>query len=187
MTTPTYDGPITRRRALTQLGVTAAIAALLVVAFVLPAESGVDPLGTGKLLGLTRLSQPATVAATGAHHSAEGPARVQTLTIEIPAEQAFEVKAKMTAGQMLTYSWAVDRGVVYSDLHGHGIVAGKEHETRYQEHQETQGAHGAIAAQFAGEHGWYWMNLNDHPVKITLTLNGYYQEVVQLPIKTIDG
>ena len=34
------------------------VAAVAVVGFVLPAEYGIDPLGIGKALGLTELSEP---------------------------------------------------------------------------------------------------------------------------------
>jgi hypothetical protein len=33
-------------------------------------------------------------------------------------------------------------------------------------------------APFSGEHGWYWVNLNDHPVTITLTVTGYFDDMI---------
>ena len=33
-------------------------------------------------------------------------------------------------------------------------------------------------APFTGEHGWYWLNYNDFPVTITLTVTGYFDDVV---------
>jgi hypothetical protein len=32
-------------------------------------------------------------------------------------------------------------------------------------------------APFAGEHGWFWLNISQQPVKITLQLRGYYSDV----------
>ena len=37
---------------------------------------------------------------------------------------------------------------------------------------------GAILAPYAGEHGWYWLNLEDHPVTIQLEAVGFYDEWV---------
>jgi hypothetical protein len=36
---------------------------------------------------------------------------------------------------------------------------------------------GSLVAPFAGEHGWYWVNIGDDPVTITLQVSGYYDEM----------
>ena len=33
------------------------------------------------------------------------------------------------------------------------------------------------AWSFAGEHGWYWLNYNDFPVTITLTVTGFFDDI----------
>ncbi len=33
-------------------------------------------------------------------------------------------------------------------------------------------------APFAGEHGWYWLNVSETPVKIKLTVTGYQEKLV---------
>jgi hypothetical protein len=37
--------------------------------------------------------------------------------------------------------------------------------------------YGSLVAPFSGEHGWYWVNVSDQPVTITLFLKGYYSEI----------
>ena len=37
--------------------------------------------------------------------------------------------------------------------------------------------HGSLVAPFAGEHGWYWLNISEKPVTIKLTFTGYHNEV----------
>ncbi len=37
--------------------------------------------------------------------------------------------------------------------------------------------HGSLVAPFAGEHGWYWLNISEKPVTIKLTFTGYHKEV----------
>src|SRR5690606_31752466 len=39
-------------------GIAAAVAAAVLVVFVLPAEFGIDPTGAGRALGLTKLAEP---------------------------------------------------------------------------------------------------------------------------------
>ena len=36
----------------------------------------------------------------------------------------------------------------------------------------------ALVAPFAREHGWYWLNYNDFPVTVSLTVTGYYDDTV---------
>ncbi|HEY6815375.1 MAG TPA: hypothetical protein VI168_07550, partial [Croceibacterium sp.] len=60
MTNPTASTPPAPSRKKLLIGSVAALAAagIAVVGFVLPAEYGIDPLGIGKALGLTKLSEP---------------------------------------------------------------------------------------------------------------------------------
>ena len=65
--------PPSRRRILTATAVAFVTAVVVLVTAVLPAEYGIDPLGTGKMLGLTALAgtaddetlSPSTLAAVG--------------------------------------------------------------------------------------------------------------------------
>src|SRR5690606_41826300 len=51
--------PPTGKRLVLSAAIAAVAAAVALVAFVLPAEYGIDPLGIGRALGLTALSEPA--------------------------------------------------------------------------------------------------------------------------------
>jgi hypothetical protein len=88
----------------------------------------------------------------------------------------------MQSSKMIEYSWRVDRGSVYTDFHGHDPAAGNEYFVRYKEQQEGAGNNGSLVAPFAGEHGWYWLNYNDFPVVVTLTISGYFDDVVDYGI-----
>ena len=44
------------------------------------------------------------------------------------------------------------------------------------EDQETAGGSGSLVAPFAGEHGWYWLNVSNNPVTVTLNLTGYFDD-----------
>ena len=54
---------------------------------------------------------------------------------------------------------------------------------RYIEHQEgTTSDSGSLVSPFDGEHGWYWLNLSDAPVTVTLTVSGYFEDIIDYGI-----
>ena len=55
-TSEMYAGVVTRERIALAAGAALLVAGLVLVIAVLPAEFGVDPLGSGKMLGLTAMS-----------------------------------------------------------------------------------------------------------------------------------
>jgi len=203
--------PPTWKRLALSAALAAAAAAVALVAFVLPAEYGIDPLGIGRALGLTALSEtaqtrtieivdvvggnetvttveipdagePVPLPNPSVHQDESGPPRSETLEIEIPPEAETEVKLLLGTAKAALYSWHVDRGTIYSDFHGHTPEAGPNFFVRYIEHQETTGGSGSLVAPFDGEHGWYWLNYNDFPVKVTLTVSGYYDDIIDYGI-----
>tara|TARA_E500000331_G_scaffold344069_1_gene379800 strand:- start:77174 stop:77809 length:636 start_codon:yes stop_codon:yes gene_type:complete len=100
--------------------------------------------------------------------------------------EASEFKAIMRSDQMIIFSWqASDQGLVYSDFHGHGPDWPSSSFVRYQEHGTIEGINntqGSLVASFDGEHGWFWLNLNDYPITITLKLDGYYDDTIDYGI-----
>jgi len=186
----------------------AAIAAVALFVFILPAEYGVDPTGIGSALGLTQMNEVAEPTRTfeivnviggnedikqveipefgepvplpnpEIHQDQDAAAKGETFEFTISAEGETEVKTVLSAGKVITYSWRTDRGTIYSDFHGHDPEAGSEFWVRYREHQEGSSQSGSLVAPFSGEHGWYWLNYNDFPVTVTLTLNGFYDDII---------
>jgi hypothetical protein len=196
--------PPSGKRIAASLVAAATVAALILVTVVLPAEYAVDPTGIGKALGLTAMSEPARTIEIGdvlggnegvreveipdvgepvplpnpaIHQEEEQPAQTQTLQIMIPPEQETEIKTVLRKGKVVVYSWQVDRGTVYCDYHGHDPAAGSDFFVRYREQDEGASANGSLVAPFDGEHGWYWLNYNDFPVTITLTVTGFYDDI----------
>ena len=68
---------------------------------------------------------------------------------------------------------------MYVDFHGHSPDwVNKEAFVRYLESKEgLKEEHGSLVAPFSGEHGWYWVNLADHSMTITLTVSGYFDDI----------
>ena len=184
-------------------------AAIALVTFVLPAEYGIDVTGIGSALGLTAIRAPARTIEVAdviggnetyreveipefgepvplpnpaVHQDEAQPPKTRTIEVTIPPEKETEIKMVMQASKMIEYTWRVERGSVYTDFHGHDPAAGNEYFVRYKEQQEGTGNNGSLVAPFAGEHGWYWLNYNDFPVVITLTISGYFDDVVDYGI-----
>ncbi len=202
--------PPSSKRLLITMVAAVVVAALLLVTVVLPAQYGIDPTGAGRLMGLTALSSSGTrtieitdviggnevvrtveVADAGDPTPLPNPAvfqqgtepmRTETLQIPIGSDEETEVKVVLTAGKMVLFSWEVDRGTVYSDYHGHDPALGPDFWVRYREQQEGSGGEGSLVAPFDGEHGWYWVNYNEFPVVVTLTVTGYHDGLVDYGI-----
>jgi hypothetical protein len=207
---PGWQAPSGQRIAVS-VGVALIVAAIVLVVAVLPAEYGIDPTGLGRAMGLTELNAPASrtievrdvlggnervreveipafnepvpLPNPAVHQVEERPIQTRTLTLTLEEGQQTEIKTVLKASKVIVYHWETDGGLVYTDLHGHDPAAGQEFFVRYREDQEgaTQ-ATGSLVAPFDGEHGWYWLNIHDGPVKITLTVTGFFDDIVDYGI-----
>jgi hypothetical protein len=106
------------------------------------------------------------------------PPQICAMAIVIEPDAETEVKLKMQEGKVALFSWRVDRGTLYVDMHGHDASFGPDFYLRYKEEDEGICGNGLLTAPFSGEHGWYWLNYNEFPVTITLTVTGYFDEVI---------
>ena len=121
---------------------------IVLITAVLPAEYGIDPLGTGKLFGFGRLYQDDTKTKGNSQNSvlnfkkitlekigspanipkpieANNPApkeqfskRQDTIKITVPAKKGIEYKFKILKYGSVKYEWSTDKGIVYIDFHG---------------------------------------------------------------------
>jgi len=109
--------------------------------------------------------------------------RTDQLTINLAIGEEVEYKAVMQQGDALVYSWTVGSGTVYTDFHAdpgeHAEGYPDEYFIRYRE-SETGSSSGSIVAPFAGNHGWYWLNIEDNAVAITLNVSGFYDSVTEV-------
>ncbi|WP_242116405.1 hypothetical protein [Sphingomonas lacusdianchii] len=193
-TAPYQASPRTLGRA--SLAALAAGAAILVL-FVLPAEYAIDPTGSGKALGLTRMATgddaaedapvaPAAASApaiavpaqTQANIARATPFRTDEKTVTLEPGKGIEVKARMKAGDSFNFRWT-STGPVRADMHGEP-VGGKEDEfTDYWKQKDIASSQGSFTAPFAGTHGWYWKNREDKPITVTVRLDGFYESVFE--------
>lgn len=174
----------------------AAAAAVILVAFVLPAEAGIDPTGIGKALGIAGMAQgspeaetaaasaPAGTIAAGAlpipTRSAierTGALRSDEMTIHLAPHSGQEIKAHMKAGDGFVFEWRAAGGPVKVDMHGEHPDAPDGEFTSYWAERSLESARGEFTAPFEGTHGWYWRNKGDTPVTITVRTTGFYKDL----------
>jgi hypothetical protein len=104
-----------------------------------------------------------------------------TILLEIEDIGEIEHKFIMSEGETLLYSWRILNAVgegVYYDFHGHPSSADAPNypdgfEQAYSK-GEGMGQNGAFTAPFPGYHGFYFMNLEEGPIQIELTISGYF-------------
>jgi len=176
------------------------VAGVLLMAAILPAEYGVDPLGTGKLLGLTSLAKANAPAAgeaaaaptaapeeleptrPGANTPQSVALKQDAVTFKLGPFEGVEYKYRMEKGAGMVYGWT-STGKVRFDFHGEPQGAKKGYAESY-EMSEGQKAAGAFFAPTTGIHGWFWENLGTDDITITLTSTGFYASGIEF---TPDG
>ncbi|MES2624649.1 MAG: hypothetical protein V4628_05195 [Pseudomonadota bacterium] len=163
---------------------TIGLGVLLLVTIFLLAEHAVDING---VMGGNEQMRTIALPATGGQVPLPNPAVYQdevtppltrSMQIAIPAGSQIDVKVKMEGGKVILYTWQADKGAVYVDYYGQDPALGNDFWVRYEELQEGSSSSGSLTAPFAGEHGWYWLNYNEFDVTITLTVSGYFDDIV---------
>lgn len=187
-----------------------AIATLILVAIVLPAEYGIDPTGIGRPLGLTRMGEikqslareaaaaEAAAPSVGTTPSAAGepasapregtPAAPSAAAIE-PAGRSDSVSVTLRPGQGAEYKLAMrkDARASFAWSVVGGVVNYDQHADRpgvryhgYEKGQAKASAEGVLVAAFDGWHGWFWRNRGTTPVTVALRVSGQYSEIKRI-------
>jgi hypothetical protein len=189
---PPLPSPPSGRQLATTVVLSLGVAALLLVTVVLPAEYGLDPLRTGRALGLTRLSAPPAAADVAAPPAGaallptlDGPIghypdrfRTDTAQFILGPYEFVEYKYRLEKGAAMLYSWTGSATVIH-DFHGEPQPAAENAAVSYEK-KARSGAHGTFTAPFAGIHGWYWENPGADPITVTLTTAGFYSSAIEI-------
>jgi hypothetical protein len=134
---------------------------------VLPGEYGIDPLGTGRALGLLK-----TAATSSPIIPQANPYKVDTIELLLIPTQRVEYKYHLEKGATMLYTWKADAPVVF-DMHT--VPDGKPRSASESfEAGEKDQAHGAYTPPYSGLHGWFWENRGKDTVNIRLTTAGFY-------------
>lgn len=177
--------PEIRHRIAVAAGAALLAAGLILVMFILPAEFAVDPLGTGARVGLLDLGLTGQqvealeqAAASGEGGQAtllvpqERTFQTETVEFKVAPREGIEYKYRLDKGEALLYSWRTPTPVAY-EFHAEPDGGPRGYAQTYEKNQASE-ASGTLTAPFSGIHGWYWENLSDQEITVTLTTAGYY-------------
>ena len=179
--TPPHASP---RQILAATAAALAVAIVVLVTTVLPAEYNVDPLGTGRALGLTALATagqeeaptgpnaPLNADRPGADAPYPGAFATDTFTVELRPFEGVEYKYRLEKGASLIYAWTASSPVEY-DFHGEPDGTPARYSESYGKGTAAS-ASGSFLAPTPGIHGWFWENTGAGRVTITLTTSGFY-------------
>jgi hypothetical protein len=183
MNMPTVAAP--SKRAIVKATVIALVIALLILfAAVLPAEYGIDPLRTGKALGLIGLSKTsdssaagrATPVQTGIYTAQPSPYKTDSEDLALGPGEGVEIKYHMLKGASMVYAWKAT-GKIQFEFHGEPDQKPKaDYFESYQLDDKVgrDSAYGSFTAPTTGIHGWFWENKGHELVQIHLTVAGFF-------------
>ena len=137
------------------------------------------PQSTGAIVNEFGEPQPVLDGVNIRQHEKIYKSEVVEITIAVGEE--LEYKALMQQGEVLLYDWKAN-GEVYYDFHAHQDTGDPNFFTRYTA-GEGKADSGSIVALYQGQHGWYWLNISEEPLKLTLSVAGYYDEIIEIDLK----
>jgi hypothetical protein len=165
---PPPPAPPSATRITIATGVALLVAAAVLVIAVLPAEYGIDPLGTGRLLGLLDLAPGRSdVVAPEANDF-----KVDTVQFVLGPFESVEYKYRLQQGASMVYAWRATGEVVY-DFHSEPDGAPEGYAESFEQDRGAD-RRGTYRAPFTGIHGWFWENRGRSDVTIVLTSAGFY-------------
>ena len=143
------------------------VALIVLFSFIMPAEFGSDPLGTGQLFGLNALSR------------AENPFEEQLVVHKadyvefvLGPFESVEYKYLLDMEASMLFSWLAD-GELYYDMHAEPAGLGAEYAESFE--QGTGDSRmGSFHAPFTGIHGWFWENRTLETITVKLYSSGFY-------------
>ena len=113
----------------------------------------------------------------GANTPQTVPLKQDTVTFTLGPREGMEYKYRMEKGAGFVYRWT-STGSVNFDFHGEpeGAPKGTRRAIRWAKGEH---ASGSFFAPTPGIHGWFWENLTDKPITVTLTSTGFYASAIE--------
>jgi hypothetical protein len=190
--TPTTAQTVASTRTLVTASVAAlALAGILLITVVFPAEYGIDPLGTGQALGLSALAgatitepvpppQGEKVAPLqeGPFALYPGQFKVDAREFVLGPYEYVEYKYHLEKGAAMLFSWRAS-GDVMHDFHGDPDGQPSSTSAQSFDARPRSQADGSFIAPFTGIHGWYWENPGGETITVRVTTTGFYTSAHQ--------
>ncbi|GAB1261616.1 hypothetical protein [Aurantivibrio plasticivorans] len=151
------------------------VAGTILITAILPAEFNIDPLGTGKLLGIAGMSEVQNV---GVLHTQEKPASEDVFEFTLAPFESLEYKYRLEEGATLLFEWSGTDQLKF-DLHAEKDgVDPMEYSPSFDQRQ-SNGEQGSYTAPFSGLHGWYWENRTLNDVTLKLETTGFFSKAIE--------
>jgi hypothetical protein len=192
---------VSKKQVLKSISLAFLIGGLIFIIAVLPAEYGKDPLGTGKLLGFGKLYTKESsnqlnykkieLKDVGSPSNIIKPSEANnpisenqfdviedSISVKIPAKKGVEYKVKMLKYGSTKYEWHTqNKEIVFLDFHGEVEEKNPPKEVFYESYTVAYSNNmgGTFTAPFKGKHGWYFKNLSNKEITITIKLEGQYK------------
>ena len=149
------------------------VAGIVLISVVLPAEFGIDPLGTGEILGLTGLSRTGPEALTEEQQSP----RMDRVRFELAPFESVEYKYRIEQNSALVFAWTATAEVLF-DMHAEPDGAEPGFAESFAQGRGTA-RNGTYLAPFSGIHGWFWENRGMQTVTVDLITAGFYPHAIE--------
>ena len=110
------------------------------------------------------------------------PYRVHAITLELEpgANGGKEYKYRLAEGDTMVYAWE-SSGPVRAEMHSEADDGPEGSAEFFDVVPSGSSGHGTFTAPFPGIHGWYWENLGEETVTLTLRTAGFYTYGVEFP------
>lgn len=142
-------------------------AAAVLFGAILPAEYGIDPLGTGERFGLLALGQAQPISPE------DGEYRVDSIELSLYPAEWVEYFYRLDEGATMLFTWSASGPLTYN-FHAAPDGAPAGYAEFFDNRDLETGGHGTYTAPFTGIHGWYWENVGTEEITITLHTAGFY-------------
>ncbi len=167
---------VSNKKILTASVIAVIVAAILLITAILPAEFDLDPLGTGKLLGISGMSSEETMV--GVVNQQSDDYHQDSYTVKLLPYEFIEYKYRLEAGGTMVFNWQAT-GEVKFDLHAEKDGIDPEEYSPSFDQRQSAGEKGSYTAPFGGIHGWYFRNDNSEPVTVTLNSVGFFSKAIE--------
>ncbi|MGI1679093.1 MAG: hypothetical protein K6L75_10200 [Cellvibrionaceae bacterium] len=171
MNTTNSDDSISTRKIIIASLISLVVASFLLMTTILPAEFNIDPLGTGKLLGISGMSEEGP--SVGALNKQNINYSDDTFQIVLASFESLEYKYRLEEGATMLFDWKATGNLLF-DLHAEKDGEDPEEYSPSFDQRQSNAEKGSYTAPFSGIHGWYWENRSANEVKLELNTSGFY-------------
>jgi hypothetical protein len=161
------NSPPSSKNILIASAVSLVIALVVLFSFILPAEFGSDPLGTGELFGLNVLSLEENPLEEKLELH-----KTDNVEFVLGPFESVEYKYLMDIDAPMLFSWVAD-GELYYDMHAEPAGLGEDYAESFEQGTGERRM-GSFHAPFTGIHGWFWENRGSSTITLQVHSSGFY-------------